>query len=256
MKNCLCLANVCLLILFASATLLAQQVTASLRPPAGNPHQTCPLVTVSCLSDVEVGKPIEFKVTIENPTPNTVPTYKWEVVGGVLAEGQGTPAIRVNRFKYQAVTATLHIGGLDPVCANTASCTMPIHHPFPPPQKFDSYGALPTHKQQARLALFAAALKNQPGSQAYIFGYDGPPSQGSESQKSFVEFARAYLIDKLGIDLSRVVTVDAGFKGQLTIDLYLVPIASIPPVSEPTVEPCGVQPMKATAHPNPKRSKP
>jgi hypothetical protein len=128
---------------------------------------------------------------------------------------------------------------------------MGIHHPFPPEQKFDFYGVLPRDQEEAILDRFATELKNQPGAKAYILGYDGRVLRG-EAQKS-VDRARTCLVEKHGIDQSRIVTVDVGAKEQLTIDLYLVPIESIPAVGESKVDPTEAKPRKSTAIKSSKR---
>jgi hypothetical protein len=155
----------------------------------------------------------------------------------------------------QAVTATINVGGLDAACSKTASCTLPIHHLHPLTTKFDSidsYDFPEINKEKTRLDLFAAALKQHPGAQAHILGYGGRRSRSNAAQKA-IGRARGYLVNVLGIDQRRIVTVDGGFKEQLTVELWLVPLGALPPVAEPKVDPAEVKSNKTTANKGSKR---
>jgi hypothetical protein len=186
MKNCICLTSVCLLILFAGAILLAQQPSPLPTPPGTMvPCKLCPITSVSCPSDLEVGKPVEFKSTIIGADPEAKLTYTWEVAGGELAEGQGTTAIKVNvtRSPGPTVGAYLRVGGLDPMCDTTASCSITNCGMPPSPMKFNSYGVVSPKQERARLDIFREALKQNPGGQGYIFGYGGRRSREDEAPK-------------------------------------------------------------------------
>lgn len=216
-------------------------------PTQGQPQaptyvqQTCPTISVSCPSHVDVGEPLWFTASIGGGNPSATPTYKWEVVGGVITEGQGTPAIIVTKVgpAGQGVTATLYVGGLDTACGKTASCSTPGAHLLPTPTKFDSYGVLPLKKEKAILDRFGAALQQQPGAQGYIFGYGARRSRAGEAQRA-ADRAKEYLVNKLGIDEGRITTLDGGIKEQPTVDLWLVPMGATPPPAEPTVDPTEV----------------
>jgi hypothetical protein len=209
---------------------------------------------VSCPSDSEVGKPLEFGATFSRLDPKR--TYTWEVYGGEIAEGQGTTAIKVKVGPTSpSVTATLTVGGLDAACSKTASCTYPIHHLRPPTIKFDSidaYDSPDINKEKQRLDLFGAALKQHPGAQAYILGYGGRRSRSDAARKA-TGGAKRYLVNMLGIDERRIVTVEGGFKERLTVDLWLVPAGSTPPAAEPAVDPPEVKSIKTPANKKSKR---
>ncbi|HST51145.1 MAG TPA: hypothetical protein VLJ61_10860, partial [Pyrinomonadaceae bacterium] len=53
--------------------------------------------------------------------------------------------------------------------------------------------------------------------------------------------AKDYLVTTRGIDASRVVTVDGGYKEDLTVELWVVPSGAAPPTASPTVQPSEVQ---------------
>jgi hypothetical protein len=246
MKNRISLSSLCLIILFASANSFAQEASALPTPVCA----LCPTISVSCHSDVEVGKPLEFAASISGSDPELQRTYTWEVFGGVIAEGQGTAAIKVKVGpKDSAVTATLQVGGIDNACARTASCTTPIHHLRPLTIKFDSIDAYDfpdINKEKQRLDLFGAALQQHPGAKAYILGYGGRQSRSDAALKATGR-ARAFLVNMLGIDERRIVTADGGFKERLTVDLWLAPLGAVPPVAESTVALADVKLIKPTA---------
>lgn len=254
MKNCISLATVCFLMLFASATSLAQEASASPTPQDVIWDPPCPTISVSCPSDIEAGKPLEFKATIGNLDPKLAPTYTWEVVGGAITEGQGTTAIKVKLAGNpgQAVTATLSVGGLDLACSKTASCTNSNCQMPPVSKRFDLLRLVPIDELKSRLYLFAAALKQDPGAQGFIVGYDGRKSRAGKAQKA-VDLAKEYLVNKLGLHESRIVSMDGGFKEESSVDLWLVQMGALPPVVAPTVDPTEVKSMKAAANKSAKR---
>lgn len=164
MKNCICLASVCLLLLFASGASLGQAPSAS--PPSRitiGPGPFCPLIVVSSPSVIEVGKPLQFNVGMSGPTP-AEPTYTWEVVGGVIAEGQGTAEIKVNvpRTPGPTVTAKVSIGGLDLACSRTASASLSNCGML---QAVAPDGIVSSTKDEARPSVAAALSSPSPAAQ-------------------------------------------------------------------------------------------
>src|SRR6185295_14720076 len=130
----------------------------------------CPAIQVSCPADVELNAPITF--TASGPGDMTV-TYTWSVSAGTISSGQGTSSITVNTdgLGGQTVTATVEVGGLDPSCSRTASCSTSVKPANPLPVKFDEYGNIKFNDEKARLDNYAIQLQNQPGSQGYIIAY-------------------------------------------------------------------------------------
>ncbi len=209
-------------------------------------YERCPTISVSCPSDVEVGKPLEFLSSMSSLDPGAKRTYTWEVVGGELAEGQGTPTIRVKKTAPpgKGVTATLHVGGLDLMCPAIASCSTASYQ-VPLAEKFDSYVSVPLNNEKPLLSLLAAVLKQRPGVQGYILGYGGLQSRSVAAQKA-VDRAKQYLVNELGMDERRFVTVNAGLKKEPTVELWLVPMGATPPATDPPAEPTGVNQIKTT----------
>jgi hypothetical protein len=89
----------------------------------------CPPVSVACPDTVADGEPVTFTVNVTVGTPEPQLTYTWTVTGGKIVEGQGTHTITVDSEGLQGktVTATVDVGGMDPACNRTASCSTVIN---------------------------------------------------------------------------------------------------------------------------------
>jgi hypothetical protein len=203
----------------------------------------CPMVSVSCPSDVDLGSPITFTASV---SADANVTYNWSVSAGTITGGQGTNSITVDTAGLggQTVTATVELGGLDPSCSRTASCTTGVRPPTPVPVKFDEYGNIKFNDEKARLDNYAIQLQNQPGSQGYILAYG---SCAGEAQAR-ADRAKDYMVNTRGIDGGRLVTVDGGCRSDLTVELWLVPTGATPPAAstDNIISPCPECKKKAT----------
>ena len=142
-------------------------------------------------------------------------------------------------------TATVELGGLDPNCGRTASCTTNIATPPAVARKFDEYGNIRFNDEKARLDNFAIQLQNEPSAQGYIIGYGTCDAEGQNRANR----ARDYLVNTRGIDASRIVVVDGGCMPELRVDLWIVPSgATAPPASRPT-RPLARAPSRSTGRP-------
>jgi hypothetical protein len=204
-------------------------------------QETCPRISVSCPAEHKDGGPLNFTATISGGDPNVVPVFSWTVSEGRIVQGQGTSSIRVDMTNVDArgPTGSVTVSGFDSACPATASCSLIIERFDLSPKKFDSYGALPRNKEAMRLNAYAVQLQNQPGTQAYLLAYGGRRGSVGEAIK-LARRSEKYLIDH-GINSERIVTLDAGYREKLTIDLWIVPTGFNRPVAEPTVDPSEVQ---------------
>ena len=195
----------------------------------------CPTVSVSCPSDVDQGSPITFSASVQG---DANVTYNWSVSSGTITSGQGTSSITVSTdgLGGQTVTATLDLGGLDPACSKTASCTTSIRAPAPLPTKFDEYGDIRFNDEKARLDNYAIQLQNAPGSSGYIIAY----GNCAGAAQARADRAKDYLVNTRGIDAGRLVTVDGGCRSDLTVELWLVPQGATAPAasSDGIISPC------------------
>ena len=205
----------------------------------------CPQLSVSCPSDVPEGTPITFNARVDG---DANVTYNWSVSAGTIESGQGTSSITVSTggLGSQTVTATVELGGLDPSCSKTASCSTSVIPPPAQPVKFDEYGDIRFNDEKARLDNYAIQLQNQPGAQAYIIGYGTCSGDGLCTHTSCIvaqkriERAKDYLVNTRGIDAGRIVTVDGGCRADVSVELWIVPTGATPPSANTSnsVDPC------------------
>ena len=195
----------------------------------------CPTVSVSCPADVDLGAPITFSAS---GAESMTVTYNWTVSAGTISSGQGTSSITVDTSGLggQSVTATVELGGLDPSCSRTASCTTSVKAPNPPAVKFDEYGNIKFNDEKARLDNYAIQLQNQPGSQGYIIAYGS--CEGEAQARA--DRAKDYLVNTRGIDAGRLVTIDGGCMSELKVELWVVPTGATAPAAstDNAVSPC------------------
>jgi len=195
----------------------------------------CPTISVSCPADVDQGAPITFSAS---GAGDMNVTYNWSVSAGTISGGQGTSTITVDTTGIggQTVTATVELGGLDPSCSRTASCSTSVKTPPQPPVKFDEYGNIKFNDEKARLDNYAIQLQNQPGSQGYIIAYGS--CEGEAQARA--DRAKDYLVNTRGIDAGRLVTIDGGCMPELKVELWIVPTGATAPAAstDNAVSPC------------------
>jgi hypothetical protein len=195
----------------------------------------CPTVSVSCSDSVAVGAPITFTANFSG-SGNV--TYNWSVSAGAISSGQGTSSITVDTAGLggQTVTATVELGGLDPSCTRTASCsTSVMNPPVVECEKVDEYGDIKFNDEKARLDNFASRLQTDAGSQGYIIGYGACEGQGLARANR----AKDYMVNTRGIDAGRITVVDGGCRAELWVSLYVcAPGANPPQPMTDTISPC------------------
>jgi hypothetical protein len=94
--------------------------------------------------------------------------------------------------------------------------------------RFDEYGKLAFDKETARLDSFAIMLDQQPDLMAYVIVYAGKVSCLREARLR-AERAKNYLVKKRGLANNRIVSIDGGYRENLTVELYALPGGVGPP---------------------------
>ncbi len=208
-----------------------------------NCRPACPTVSVSCPDSVDQGSAITFSSSLSS---GANVTYNWSVSAGTITGGQGTSSITVDTANLggQSVTATVEVGGLDPACSRTASCSTSVKAPNAQSSKFDEYGNIKFNDEKARLDNYAIQLQNQPGAQGYVVAYG---SCAGEAQAR-ADRAKDYLVNTRQIDAGRLVTVDGGCRSDLSVELWIVPTGATPPAAstDNIISPCPECKKKAT----------
>jgi hypothetical protein len=199
----------------------------------------CPVVSVSCPADVDEGAPLTFTASLSGGPADLSPTYNWSVSAGTISGGQGTSSITVDTAGLggSSVTATVEVGGVDPACSRTASCTTSVKQIVKPePRKFDEYGDITFNNEKARLDNYAIQLQNEPSATAVIIAYGTCEGQG----QARADRAKNYLVNTRGIEAGRITTIDGGCRASLTVQLWIVPAGANAPVADTAdaISPC------------------
>jgi hypothetical protein len=243
----------CGCVAFSSTTVTTTQCTDCLSEEerARRRAKPCPNISVDCPSGLTLaGQPVTFTANVTGGDPNASLTYNWTVSAGTISSGQGTSSITVDTAGLaggSSVTATVTVGGLDPSCTASNSCTAGINV-RPESRKFDEYGNIKRNDEKARLDNFANELQADPGAQGYIVGYGGRTSRPGEGQAR-ADRAKDYLVNSRGIDAGRLVTIDGGYREEPTTELWLVPSGATPPTASPTVDASEVKPARPPRRP-------
>jgi hypothetical protein len=207
----------------------------------------CPTVSVSCPDTGTIGQPVTFTANVSGGDTNVTPTFNWTVSAGTISSGQGTSSITVDTTGVAGgttVTATVDVGGYGRECSTSSSCTVSFKT-IPQARKIDEYGNIRFNDEKARLDNYAIELQNDPTAQGYLICYGGRRGRTGEAQRR-CDRAKDYLVNTRGISGDRIVTVDGGYKEELTVELWVVPSGANPPTGSPTVDPSEV---KATPAP-------
>jgi hypothetical protein len=224
----------CGCIAFTSTTVTVARCNCVPAPP------TCPTVNVTCPDTGTAGTPVTFTANVSGGDPNVTPTFNWTVSAGTITSGQGTSSITVDTAGVTGtITATVDVGGYDRSCSTSASCTTSFPA-APQPRKIDEYGNIRFNDEKARLDNFAIELQNDPTAQGYLICYGGRRGRTGEAQRR-CDRAKDYLVNTRGISGDRIVTVDGGFKEDLTVELWVVPSGATAPTASPTVDPSEVK---------------
>ena len=115
-----------------------------------------------------------------------------------------------------------------------------LHPIFITPVKFDEYGNIRWSDEKARLDNFAIQLSNSKDMVGCIQVYAGQKARFAEARLR-ANRARKYLLDVRHISPERVKIIDAGYRQELTVTLWIVSAEAQPPLSTPTVDPSNVK---------------
>jgi hypothetical protein len=111
-------------------------------------------------------------------------------------------------------------------------------------REFDECNNCTFDDQKARLDNLAVELQNDPTTRGYILAYGGRMSPIGQVEK-LMSRAREYLVTQRGIDASRLVVVNGGFREEDSVELWIVPSGAAAPQPTPTVQAGEVNPAKS-----------
>lgn len=214
------------------------------------PKSPCPYpVHVSAPASVNDGDTITFAADVAYGGPSAL-NYIWTVSppSARLISGVGTPTITVDSagLGKQRITAILVVddGSGDPNCRQRAQASTNVLAPPVPtaqPRKFDEFPSISFNDDKARLDNLAIELQNAPGASAYIIVYGGRRGPAGQADRLGARLL-SYLVTTRGIDASRIVVVNGGYRERTTVEFWIVPQGAQPPQATPTVQPSEVRP--------------
>ncbi len=180
----------------------------------------CGIVNIDGPATADVGAPLVLKVKVTNTSK---PEFKWNVSVGTIIKGQDTDEITVDTAGLGGVTLTASVELISaPLGCKTSASTQIIISAFFCGIAFDEYGDIKLEDEKSRLDNFAIQLINDPHSSGLILMVAGQPTFEGEAAYR-LDRARSYLVKNRGIDSSRIVTKDCGFRKDLTLTLRIVP---------------------------------
>lgn len=194
---------------------------------SGQTPLTCGIVEIEGPAKVAQGEPLVLKAKIAGVSHTTKPELKWKLSAGTIVAGQGTDQISVDTVGLTGVDviARVELFGVPLGCNGSASKTTEVEASAILcflPSKFDEYGDLKFEDEKARLDNFAIQLSSDPLAMGYIFMFAGQETYENEATER-LDRARSYLVNVRKLDGIRLVTIDCGFRSDLTTQLYIGP---------------------------------
>ena len=222
-------------------------------PPPPVAKSPCPFpVNVSAPGQVNEGEIITFTADVAYSGTQGL-NYSWTIspANAQIVGGAGTPTITVDSTGLggQRITATLVVddGSADPMCRQTAQASTNV----PPQEKriivgreFDTCCSCTYDDQKARLDNLAVELQNDPTTTTHIFAYAGRTSPVGQADRLLAR-SRDYLVTQRGIDGSRIILSNGGFREEDCLEVWIVPRGATPPQPRPTVQPGDARPTAA-----------
>jgi hypothetical protein len=229
-------------------------VALNYRTPPPPVKSVCPFpVNLSAPTQVSEGEVITYTADVAY-TGSSPLNFTWTVSPGNarLLTGAGTPTITVDSTGLggQTITATLVVddGSGDPMCRQSAQASTSVA-PRPrerPSRQFDVCCSCSFDDQKARLDNLAVDLQNDPSTTTYVIAYGGRTSRIGQADLLGTR-ARDYLVTNRGIDQSRIVVINGGFREEDCVELWIVPTGATPPQPTPTVQAGDVRPAPTKA---------
>jgi hypothetical protein len=149
------------------------------------------------------------------------------------------------------LTAKVEVSGLPEPCERRAACTVLVMSDIIG-CGLDEYGDIRFDDEKARLDNLAIELRNDPGAKGHIVGYGGRRARVGEARRR-IERAKNYLVGSRKIAPERIVTMDGGYRENLTVELWVLPAEAGPLPVAPTVDPSEVTIIGTRPKRRPKR---
>ncbi|HJT66185.1 MAG TPA: hypothetical protein VJ749_07015 [Pyrinomonadaceae bacterium] len=227
-------------------------VVVNYRPLPPPPKSPCPFpVNVSAPKTVGEGEIITYTADVAYGGTSGL-SYHWTISpsSARIMSGAGSPTITVDStgLGNQRVIATLTVddGSADALCRQTAQAVSMVaaeEKKIIVAREFDECNNCTFDDQKARLDNLAVELQNDQSATGYIIAYGGRTSPIGQVERLMTR-ARDYLIKQRGIDDSRIVVINGGFREDDSVALWIVPSGAAAPRATPTVQAGDVKPVR------------
>ena len=227
-------------------------VVVNYHPLPSPPKSPCPFpVNVSAPKSVAEGEIITYTADVAYGGTSGL-NYHWTVSpsSARIMSGAGSPTITVDStgLGNQRLIATLTVddGSVDSSCRQTAQAVSMVaaeEKKSIVAREFDECNNCAFDDQKARLDNLAVELQNDQSATGYIIAYGGRTSPIRQVEVLMTR-ARDYLIKQRGIDGSRLVVINGGFREADSVELWIVPSGAAPPRATPTVQAGEVKPLR------------
>ncbi|MBC7933686.1 MAG: hypothetical protein H7Z38_24255 [Rubrivivax sp.] len=181
--------------------------------------------------------PVQFKAVVRVNSNKISPTYFWTVSQGNIVGGQGTETIGVELPAGASgeVLAKVEVRGYSLECtiestAAVSKTTVGVSH-----LKVDEFGDIRSGDTKARLDNFAIELQNNPTLQAHLIVYAGRLGPRGQAARR-AAMLKDYLVQTRGMEAERIITVEGGFRDELSAELWLSPRGASAPEARPTID--------------------
>jgi hypothetical protein len=227
-------------------------VVVNYRPLPPPPKSPCPFpVNISAPKSVGEGEIITYTADVAYGGTKGL-SYHWTISpsSARIMSGAGSPTLTVDStgLGSQRVIATLSVddGSSDAMCRQTAQAVSMVaaeEKKIIVAREFDECNNCTFDDQKARLDNLAVELQNDQSTSGYIIAYGGRYRPIGPVDRLMTR-ARDYLIQQRGIDASRIVVVNGGFREDDSVEVWIVPSGAAPPRATPTVQAGDVKPAR------------
>lgn len=207
--------------------------------PTVRPEQVtyCPRVYVTGAAYVPAPSgPLRFNAKVSVNEKKVSPTFSWRVSAGRIVGGEGTDAIAVELPPGASgdVLARVEVHGFALECPAESSSAYAKTTVGVAPFKFDEFGDIRQGDTKARLDNLVIELQSDPTLHAYLVVYGGRNGPRGQAARR-AAWLRDYLVQTRGLDPARIVTVEGGYRHELSGELWLSPPGAPPPPLRPTI---------------------